>query len=117
MFLVALVTGFALFTSNAVNYAHNWSFQFKMLCLLLGGLNMLGFHSWHHNRVLGDDANYDSSAASQSAPTSRGFLQLCSHVNFWLVGRWSPLLSILIWVAVVALGRWIGFSIQPSFAG
>ena len=29
MFLVAIVTGFALFSSNAVNYAHNIFFQLK----------------------------------------------------------------------------------------
>ncbi len=32
-----------MFTSNAVEYAHNKPFQFKMLLLLLAGLNMLVF--------------------------------------------------------------------------
>src|SRR4029078_1184967 len=42
-FLVALITGLLMFTSNAVEYAHNKPFQFKMLLLLLAGLNMLVF--------------------------------------------------------------------------
>jgi hypothetical protein len=42
-FAVALVSGFLLFSSKAVQYAANLSFDLKMLLLLLAGLNMAAF--------------------------------------------------------------------------
>ena len=43
-FAVAAVTGAALFSSNAVEYAKNFPFQMKMLLLVLAGVNMVVFH-------------------------------------------------------------------------
>ncbi len=42
-FVVATITGLAMFTSNATEYIHNTPFQLKMLMLVLAGLNMLVF--------------------------------------------------------------------------
>src|SRR3954462_8001352 len=39
-FVVAAITGSAMFTSNAVEYSHNTPFQLKMLMMVLAGLNM-----------------------------------------------------------------------------
>src|SRR5690348_12886334 len=43
-FVVALVTGFLLFSSQAVKYWLIWEFQAKMALLALAGLNMAYFH-------------------------------------------------------------------------
>src|SRR3954452_6374605 len=43
-FVIAAITGSLLFSSNATNYAHNFFFQAKMVCLTAAGLNMAIFH-------------------------------------------------------------------------
>jgi len=87
-FAVALVSGFLLFSSKAVQYAANLSFDLKMLLLLLAGLNMAAF------QLL----------------TFRG-------VSAWDIGPATPLraklagaLSLTLWVGIVACGRTIGFT-------
>ena len=85
----AVLTGGAMFLSNAVDYAHNLPFQMKMLLLLLAGLNMLLFHF----------------------VTYRG-------IGSWNESRQTPIgarcaggVSVAVWLGVVAFGRWIGFTI------
>ncbi len=117
MFLVAVVTGFALFSSNAVNYAHNIFFQLKILFLSLAGLNMIVFHVWYHNRVLTDDLSYPSPLIGAEISNNSQFRDLIFKVSFWAYGRWSAVLSVVFWIFIIALGRWIGFSIQPTFSG
>ena len=88
-FVVAVITGGAMFASNAVEYANNFSFQMKMLLMALAGLNMVLFH----------------------LVTYRG-------VGEWNESRQTPLgarcaggFSVLVLIGVVAFGRWIGFTI------
>ncbi|HEU4626676.1 MAG TPA: DUF6644 family protein [Steroidobacteraceae bacterium] len=88
-FAVAVLTGGTLFASNAVNYAHNGPFQMKMLLMLLAGLNMLVFHF----------VTYRSVAEWDEAPRTP------------FAARFAGGFSITIWLAIVAFGRWIGFTI------
>ena len=87
-FGVMLMTGSLLFTSNAAKtYIHNPSFQLKMLLIFLAGVNALVFHLTAYRRV----------AARDITPVTP------------LAARVAGALSLLLWVGVVAAGRWIGF--------
>ena len=95
-FAVALMTGVLMFISNAVNYAHNFYFQIKILLLVLAGINMLFFHF-----VVGRDVD-SWGVSAQTTP---------------LRARVAGGTSLLLWVGVVAFGRWIGFTLQPHLGG
>jgi hypothetical protein len=89
-FVVAAVTGSLLFSSNAKTYAHNVFFQGKLVLLALAGLNMTLFH------VVG-----------------------AGDIQRWGATRQTPLAakaagaaSLVVWAAVVAFGRWIGFTVR-----
>ena len=43
-FVIAAITGSLMFSSDAVNYAHNFFFRGKLVLLTLAGLNMAVFH-------------------------------------------------------------------------
>jgi uncharacterized membrane protein len=89
-FAVALLTGGLLFASNAITYAGNVWFQAKMLLILLAGLNMAVFQL-----LLGRSArNWTTSAATP-----------------W-PGRCAGAISLMLWIAIVACGRWIGFTLN-----
>ena len=87
-FLVAVVSGGLLFASNAPGYAHNVFFRAKVLLILLAGINMLVFQL-----ILNPNTNRNS--AVDVIPRSDR-----------IVGA----LSISLWIAVIACGRWIGFT-------
>src|SRR5471030_789873 len=87
-FTIAALTGGLLFISNAVNYAHNFYFQIKILLLLLAGVNMLLFHF-----VTGRDVDSWGTSA-RTTP---------------LRARIAGGASLVLWIGVVAFGRWIGF--------
>ena len=95
-FAVALLTGVLMFISNAVNYAHNFYFQIKILLLVLAGANMLFFHF-----VSGRDVAVWGNSIGTTPARAR------------LAGG----ASLLLWIGVVAFGRWIGFTLQPHLAG
>ncbi|WP_084582306.1 DUF6644 family protein [Sphingomonas azotifigens] len=89
-FAVAIVTGALLFTSNAVAYAHNAQFQWKMIAILAAGLNMAVFHLTAYRRIGDwDDAHRPPLAA-----------------------RLSGAFSLLLWIAVIVFGRLIGFTLS-----
>lgn len=94
-FAVAVVTGAALFSSNAVNYAHNFYFQGKMVLLLLAGINMLVFQFL---------VSRDIEHWQTSSPTP-------------LAARIAGGVSLALWIGVVGFGRWIGFTLQPTLGG
>jgi hypothetical protein len=94
-FAVALLSGLALFSSNAVNYAHNPPFQFKMVLLLLAGINMGIFHIGAGRRVGDWPAHAHTPPAAKVAAAC----------------------SLLLWIGVVGFGRWIGFTLQPTLGG
>ena len=95
-FAVAAVTGSLMFISNAVNYAHNFYFQLKILMLVLAGINMMFFQFF----VSRDIENWGISASTTP-----------------LRARLAGGASLILWVFVVAFGRWIGFTLQPHLIG
>jgi hypothetical protein len=89
-FVVAVTTGGLLFTSNATVYAFNLYFQVKMVFIALAGINMAVFH-----------------------------LFLNRGVDAWHTPALTPLrarivggLSLCLWIAIAACGRWIGFTLN-----
>ena len=89
-FVIAAFTGSLLFASNAPNYAHNFFFQGKMVLLAAAGVNMAIFHAFG----LRDAARWDTMRRPPSAARAAGAV------------------SLLLWIAVVAFGRWIGFTLH-----
>jgi len=89
-FAVAAVSGLLLFVSNATKYLDNGYFVAKVLLICAAGLNMVVFHGISAK----DLPRWENEAALP------------------LPARLAGGLSILLWVAVVACGRWIGFTMQ-----
>jgi len=87
-FAVSLTCGALMFAANAQTYVGNTAFKLKMLALLGAGVNMALFHGITFRTVGGWD---------QNAPTP-------------LAGRIAGATSILLWVCVIFLARWIGFT-------
>jgi len=89
-FAVAAVTGSLLFSTNALKYAHNFYFQAKMALLLLAGCNMVIFH------LVG----------------TREIARWGTAERTPVVAKAAGGISLLAWIAVVACGRWIGFTLH-----
>jgi hypothetical protein len=89
-FVVAAITGILMFSSNARTYAHNFFFQRKLVFLALAGLNMVIFHIIGR----GDVGRWGSTRQTPWPAKAAGAA------------------SLLIWIAVVACGRWIGFTLH-----
>lgn len=85
-FAVAVASGGLLFASAATNYIGNLPFLIKMGLLVVAGINMSVFH-YGSGRGIND---------WEGLHTPRG-------------ARFAGALSIVVWVAIVAMGRWIGF--------
>jgi len=86
-FTVQVVTGALLFASEATKMVVNPAFRLKMLLIALAGLHAAAFR-----RI----ACRDVSAWDPAAPPP-------------LRGKIAGLISLALWVGVVAAGRWIGF--------
>ncbi|CCE05448.1 conserved membrane hypothetical protein [Bradyrhizobium sp. STM 3843] len=89
-FAVAAASGFLLFISNATKYLANGYFDAKIILICAAGLNMIIFHAISAK----DLPQWET----QAVPPLRA--------------RLAGLLSILLWITVVACGRWIGFTMQ-----
>jgi hypothetical protein len=89
-FGIAVATGFLLFISNATKYLANGYFVAKLLLIGAAGLNMIIFHYL----------------------SARDLPQWEKEPLPPLRARLAGGLSILLWIAVVACGRWIGFTMQ-----
>jgi hypothetical protein len=87
-FIGAVLTGALYFAANAGTYWFNTAFRFKMLAILLAGINMAVFQFVTYRSV----AAWDREATPPRAARLAGGL------------------SILIWTTVVVLGRVIGFT-------
>lgn len=92
-FAVAVVTGALLFASNALSYAHNTQFLLKMVAIVAAGINMGIFHMTAHRRI----ADWDEALPPPTA------------------ARLAGASSLLLWVLVIFLGRWIGFTLEVAF--
>jgi len=89
-FAVAVASGSLLFISNAAKYLENGYFDAKMLLICAAGLNMAMFH----------------------ALSAKDLPRWENDTRLPLPARLAGGLSILLWVAVVACGRWIGFTME-----
>jgi hypothetical protein len=86
-FAVAAIAGLLMFSSKALIYYGNIPFRIKMGCLLLAGLNMVMFH-WLGTR----------------------HLETWDHTQPPWPAKFAGGASLLLWAAIVAAGRWIGFT-------
>ena len=89
-FAVAAVTGSLLFSSDAFNYGHNFFFRGKLILLCLAGLNMALFHA------VGAEDIARWGATRQTPPGAKA----------------AGAASLVVWAAVVACGRLIGFTVR-----
>ena len=96
-FAVMLTTGLLLFYSSPVRYYHNIFFRFKMLLLIVAGLNAFVFHRGIHRRV----AEWDNDTKLPRA------------------ARVAGAVSLIAWALIVVSGRliaynWFDCDIQPQ---
>jgi hypothetical protein len=89
-FVVAVASSGLLFISNATKYLGNGYFVAKMLVISAAGLNMAVFY----------------------AISAKDLPRWENETRLPLPARLAGGLSILLWVLVVACGRWIGFTMQ-----
>jgi uncharacterized protein DUF6644 len=89
-FAFAALTGGLLFSAKATAYTGNFFFKGKLVLLALAGLNMLVFHA-----IVGRDTERWSARAKPP-----------------VAARIAGGLSLLLWIGVVAFGRWIGFTLH-----
>jgi hypothetical protein len=90
VFCVAVLSGFTLFAAKAHTYFANTNFEIKMVLMAAAFLNMLVFHLIPYRSV----ASWD---IGRPAP---------------LLARLACTVSLTLWIFIVAMGRWIGFSIE-----
>lgn len=83
--ILAMITGFLLFVVQPVTYVRNEAFLIKLGLVGLGIVNAVFLHGLPHWRL---------ALAGQGVVVTL---------------KVSALLSLLIWVAAVVAGRWIGF--------
>jgi hypothetical protein len=88
-FAVAVISGGLLFSAKAIQYAGNLSFQLKIALLLAAGLNMAFFHLVTFRNI----GSWDVKAPPP------------------LAARLAGGLSLVLWIAVIACGRTIGFTV------
>jgi len=88
-FILAAISGGLMFISKADGYFFNLHFLLKMCLLLAAGLNMALFHIGPFQGV----ADWDEKTVAPAR------------------ARLACALSLGIWLGVVTLGRWIGFTL------
>jgi hypothetical protein len=93
-FGIAAVTGVLLLMVNAVTYYRNTALWLKMGVIVLAGINMLVFEQITAKSV----ASWDKGVPPPTA------------------ARLAGALSIVLWVSVIFLGRWIGFTKGYDFS-
>jgi uncharacterized membrane protein len=91
-FTITFVTGGLMFTTNATVYVHNPVFQAKMAVLLLAGINM-GIFELTTGR---SSRQWDTSPSPPAA------------------AKTAAIISLTLWISVIFLGRWIGFTTSRS---
>jgi hypothetical protein len=86
-FAFAVASGFFLFASAATNYLENGPFRYKLLLILLAGVNMAIFHFVTGKRL--------TDWIPPRMPAGAKF---------------AGAASLLLWTGAVVLGRWIAFA-------
>jgi hypothetical protein len=87
-FGISAITGVLMFMVNAVTYHRNTAFWLKMATIVLAGINMAVFEL----RTLKSVPSWDTGVPPPTA------------------ARVAGALSIVLWLAVIVFGRWIGFT-------
>lgn len=87
-FGLTALTGGLMFITNALAYSRNVQFRLKMCVLVLAGLNVLLFNLTTGRTV--EHWNLD-----RAAPRA---------------GRIAAALSLVLWIGVIFLGRWVAFA-------
>jgi hypothetical protein len=87
-FVLTAATGALMFTTNAGVYYHNFYFRTKMILLVLAGLNMAVFEMTAGRKV----DEWDKAPAAPRA------------------GKAAAGVSLVVWIAVIFMGRIIGFT-------
>jgi hypothetical protein len=85
-FVVQVITGGLLFSSEAARMVVNPAFRLKMVLILLAGMHAFAFHFVSRRNL-----------TAWSSPTPP------------VAARVAGSVSLLLWIGVVAAGRWIGF--------
>lgn len=86
-FAVTALAGLLMFGAKATTYAANVPFRIKLCAILLAGLNMFIFHLVSARGQL----DWDVGVPPLRAKLAGGF-------------------SLILWIVVVAAGRWVGFT-------
>ena len=92
-FFVSVLTGGLMFAANANTYYGNTAFRLKMLALVVAGVNMLIFQLITYRTV----GRWDTGVRPPIA------------------GRVAGAVSLTIWVSLICLARWIGFTKGYNF--
>lgn len=87
-FAITVATGLLMFVTSAGTYYQNPYFRGKMVLLLLSGVNMLAFELTARRSV----QRWDQHLAGPTA------------------GRVVATVSLALWISVIVLGRWVGFT-------
>ena len=89
-FAFAAVTGSLLFSAKAGGYAGNFFFRGKLILLVVAALNMALFHAF----------------------TTRDLDQWSANAHPPMAAKVAGGISLALWIAIVAFGRWIGFTLH-----
>ena len=87
-FVLAVASGALMTAGQAGEYITNPAFQLKLLLMVLAGINMAAFHLIPWRTV----SHWDRGAPTPAA------------------ARVAGLLSLTLWIGVIACGRWIAFT-------
>lgn len=91
-FILAVITGLMMFSTNARVYYHNPFFRAKMILLIIAGLNVAIFEITAGRTV----QQWDTGS---SVPR---------------VGKVVGVASLVLWVSIIFMGRIIGFTTHPG---
>jgi hypothetical protein len=91
-FAMAVLSGSMMFMAKASNYFYAFEFRMKILLIILAGVNMIAFHRGPFRSIQSWD--------TQVPPPGQV--------------RMFGLVSILLWVGVIFLGRFIGFAFEMA---
>lgn len=87
-FVFMFVTGFCLFSAEAVKLYESTPFRLKLMLLMLAGLNALTFHLTVYRKA----AEWDNAPVAPAR------------------ARLAGLLSLIFWIAIIAAGRAIAYA-------
>lgn len=93
-FALTVTTGVLMFITNAAVYSGNRFFQVKLALIALSGINMLVFELTARRSI----EQWDRQAAAPRA------------------GKMVAAVSLTVWITVIFLGRWVGFTTTRAVA-